>query len=92
MKQLLVLLLAFFLAGCTTEKESCYTCQTIFYSNERMVCGFANNGEEEIKRINLGEVCGDENKRLIIQENTASERVPASCGALYTIRQTVTCR
>lgn len=94
MKHLLLklsFLLLLFLSGCT-ENSSCDTCQIIFTSNEAQVCGLANDGIEEIRRVNVGEVCDDESKRLLIQENTSSEQVPASCGKTFTLWQRVECK
>lgn len=89
----IALLLPLFLSGCTeNQTTTCYRCEIIFTSNEAQSCGYANDGEEEVRRVTVGEVCGEQSRDLLIQENTSSERLMSPCGVRYTLRGRVECR
>lgn len=93
MKYLAFLFIIAFTISCKKEDDSnCKTCTAITESDERIKCGFANNGWEQLSTQSLGKLCDEQINTAIAAFTNSQQAVSTDCGAAYTIRTKVDCK
>ena len=93
MRKLAIVCLFFALSSCIqSDDETCYGCSFIIESNERALCGYANNGFDILAEEPYRDrICGDDDLRVVKDAVNMQQTLPSTCGGNYTLIHRLKC-